>query len=148
MYFLRYGVNAQIVADQEKASAERELRELEWKEELRKLDEQEAAYNKMVKDCDQSLADFPRIIRFRSRALNYSLKGDEVHIRDDYARFEATDGQKKPTDLEILKILILEHEEKYGIEIQWAVKHPVEYQKLEREFGYRIYETLEAEKRM
>ncbi|KAF5870527.1 uncharacterized protein Bfra_009915 [Botrytis fragariae] len=145
MDFLSYDVNSQIRAEQEKESAERQLREAEREEQLKKIDEEEAARKKKIKDADKSLADFSRIIRFRSRAMNFC---DEVHISDDYARFEAADGQRKLTDLEILKILILEHVEKYVTEIEWTQKHPVEYEKLRREFCYRIYETLEAKKRM
>ncbi|KAF7950274.1 hypothetical protein EAE96_007562 [Botrytis aclada] len=81
--FLRYDVNSQVCA-------EREFREAEIKEQLRKIDEQEAAYMKKIKDDDQDQADFHRIIRFHFRALNTPLAGDEVHIRDDYARFEDT----------------------------------------------------------
>ncbi|TGO26213.1 hypothetical protein BPAE_0064g00290 [Botrytis paeoniae] len=126
MYFLRYGVNAEIRAEEEKASKERELRQAEIEERGKEL---EAAHNKMLQRFDQSMADFTRVVRFWGRVLNYSSKDAEIHIEDDYARFEATDGNNKLTDLEILKTLILEYEEKYDTEIQWEVKYPVEYEK-------------------
>ena len=76
------------------------------------------------------------------------LPKDEVYIEDGYARFEATDGKNKFNDLEILKILILKYEEKYNNEVQWEVKHPVEYAKSVEEFGYRVNKMLEEDKRM
>ena len=80
--------------------------------------------------------------------MKYSPKDDEVNIEDDYARFEATDGKNKFTDLELLKILILKYEEKYNNEVQWEVKHPIEYAKSVEEFGCRVSEMLELDKRM
>lgn len=147
-FFLRCGDNAEFKAEQEKASKERQLREARLKEELKKIDEEEAAYHKKVKDRDQIWVDFSRIVRFRTRAMNFSPKDDELYISDDYARFEATDRQKKLTELEILKILILEFEEKYATEIEWSLKHPVESKKLEMEYGYCIHRILRVEKRM
>lgn len=76
------------------------------------------------------------------------LPKDEVYIEDGYARFEATDGKNKFNDLEILNILILKYEEKYNNEVQWEVKHPVEYAKSVEEFGYRVNKMLEEDKRM
>ncbi|THV48128.1 hypothetical protein BGAL_0266g00030 [Botrytis galanthina] len=148
MYFLRYGINADDRAEEDKASKERQLREAKLKEELKKIDEEEAAYHKKVKDHDQIWVDFSRIVRFRTRAMNFSPKDDELYISDDYARFEATDQQKKLTELEILKILILEFEEKYATEIEWSLKHPVESKKLEMEYGYCIHRILRVENRM
>ncbi|KAF7923251.1 hypothetical protein BELL_0033g00160 [Botrytis elliptica] len=134
-------------AEYEKASKEGELRYAKFKEEMKKIDEEEAASEKKAKDRDQKGVDFSRIIRFRSRAGNRFSKKDEVHISDDYARFEATDGQKKLTDLEILKILILEYEEKYAEEVEWLVKHPLESNKLVMEYD-DVRESHSKEKRM
>ncbi|KAF7941876.1 uncharacterized protein EAE97_006713 [Botrytis byssoidea] len=163
IYFLRYGINADIRAEEDKASKERKLREAELKEQFeeqlrrldeeqavnrKKLDEENGAWDKRYNDIIQKSVDFSRIVRFKSRALNFSLERDELHMSDDYARFEATDGQKKLTDLEILKILILEHEEKYVREIEWSLKHPVEFRRLQKESGYLIDHTFKVEKRM
>ncbi|TGO69467.1 hypothetical protein BOTNAR_0010g00010 [Botryotinia narcissicola] len=152
IYFLRYSINADIRAEEDNASKERKLREAELKgqfeEQLRRLDEENAAWDKRYNDIIQKSVDFSRIVRFKSRTLNFSLEGDDLHISDDYARFEATDGQKKLTDLEILKILILEHEEKYAREIEWSLKHPVEFRRLQRESGYLIDHTFKVEKQM
>ncbi|KAF7890760.1 uncharacterized protein EAF01_010569 [Botrytis porri] len=72
--FLRYDVNSQIRAEREKRSAENQIREAEMKEQLERIDEEEAAHKKKIKDVDKSVADFYRIVRFRTRAMNFLPK--------------------------------------------------------------------------